>query len=58
MCLYISLLQKTKSIWLKKTLVSSFLQTIWMSASADIANLEMSAPFLVWGGAHLSRGLH
>ena len=33
------------------------LQTIWMSASADIANFQMSAPFLVWGGAHLSRVL-
>ena len=34
---------------MKKTLVSSVLQTIWMSASADIANFQMSAPFLVWG---------
>ena len=28
-----------------------------MSASADIANYQMSAPFLVWGGAYLGRAL-
>ena len=44
------LLQKAKNIWLKKTLVSPFLQIVWMSASVDIANFLMSAPFLVWGG--------
>ena len=38
--------QDQKDIWLKKTLVSSFLQTIWMSASADIANFQMSTPTL------------
>ena len=48
----------SKNIWLKKTLVLSFFQPIWMNASADIANFQMSAPFLVWVGAHLSRGVH
>ena len=28
--------KKTKNIWLKKALILSFLQTIWMSASAYI----------------------
>ena len=36
-----------KNIWLKKTLASSFLETIWMSASIYIVHFQMGSPFLV-----------
>ena len=54
--LFVANSQRWKNIWLKKTLVLSFLQTIWMSASADIADFQMSALFLVWGGRSFEMG--
>ena len=39
-----------------RRLFSSFLQNIWMSASADIANFQMSSPFLIWGGPSFKLG--